>query len=289
MTTTVLRSVALAVDSVERAQELFSGLLGGVPGDGSVRFPPGVDLELWEGAGKGLRQLTFAVDDPEKTRDALVELGFREAGDGRLEAPPGYGGAVALVDKQPDEVGAGDAGPDGRPIVRSFDHVCAPAAGVERSFAIYAGALAGDLVFGGDNDVMGTRSGQVRFAPGTKVELLHAKRPGVPVGEFAARFPDRFHHLTMVTGDLPGLIAKLEEAGYPLVDTDLDSRPTWHETFIRPSATFGALLQLVDTPLEYKEPLADDVIDDILSGRLTSYSYQMQRRPSEVSTGRLVE
>ena len=55
----------------------------------------------------------------------------------------------------------------------------------------------------------------------------------------------------------------------------------WHETFIRPSATFGALIQLVDTPLEYKEPLPDDVIDDILAGRLTSYSYQMQLRENQ--------
>ena len=85
--------------------------------------------------------------------------------------------------------------------------MCAPAADLERSIAIFAGALGGDFVFGGDNDHMGTRSGQVRFVPGTKVELLHARRPGVPVGDFAVRFPGRFHHMTMLTGDLPGLIA----------------------------------------------------------------------------------
>jgi catechol 2,3-dioxygenase-like lactoylglutathione lyase family enzyme len=276
MTTTELRSVALSVDSVDRADELFAGLLGGTTGDGAVRFPPGVDIELWTDGGKGIRQLTLAVEDPDKTTHALVELGYAAVGGDRLEAPAGFGGPIALV-PQDGEPPASDPGRAGS-VVRSLDHVCAPAADLERSLAIYTGALGGDLVFGGDNDTMGTRSGQVLFAPGTKVELLQARRPGVPVGEFAVRFPDRFHHLTMVTSDLPGLMAKLEAAGYPLIDTDLETRPTWHETFIRPSATFGALLQLVETPLQYKQVLSDETVDDILGGRLTSYSYQMQRR-----------
>ncbi len=284
--TSALRSMALGVDSLDRAEELFVGLLGGRPtadGDGrlAIRFPPGIDVELWDGS-HGLRLLTFSVDDPDRTRHELVALGYRDAGEA-LDAPPGYGGAVALThdDGKPSVV----AGPTG-PCVRSLDHVCAPSGDLERSIAVFAGVLGGDVVFGGDNDTMGTRSAQVRFRPGTKVELLHARRANVPVGRFAERFPGRYHHLTMLTADLPRLVARLEAAGYPLIDTDLDSRPTWRETFIRPSASFGSLLQLVDTPLEYKEPLADHVIDDILAGRLTSDSYQMQLRDD--STGRLV-
>ena len=265
---TVLRSVALSVDSVDRAVELFAGLLGGTAGDGVVRFPPGVDLELRLDGEKGIRQVTFAVDDPDTTTRALADLGYRAAGDGRLAAPAGYGGDIVLEPPGDRIPVAATRGDDADPVaIRSLDHVCAPAARLEHSIAIFAGALGGDMVFGGDNDVLGTRSGQVRFLPGTKVELLQARRPGVPVGEFAARFPDRFHHVTMVTADLPGLITRLEGAGYPLIDTDLDSRTTWRETFVRPSATFGALIQLVETPLEYKEPLSDDVIDDVLAGR----------------------
>jgi catechol 2,3-dioxygenase-like lactoylglutathione lyase family enzyme len=285
--TSVLRSVALSVDSIDRANELFGGLLGGTVGDGVVRLPPGVDLELWSDGQKGIRQLTFAVDDPDKTADELTELGYRDR-DGALVAPDGFGGPIRFVpgagEGSASDEPAAPARPEAEwrnqhgPVIRSFDHVCAPAPDLARTFAVFVDALGGDLVFGGDNDTMGTRSGQVRFAPGIKVELLQARRPGVPVGDFAVRFPDRYHHLTMVTSDLPGLIARLEAAGYPLIDTDIETRPMWHETFIRPSATFGSLLQLVETPLEYKTPLADDVVDDILAGRLTSYSYQMQRR-----------
>jgi hypothetical protein len=276
--TTVLRSVALGVDSQDRAYELFAGLLGGTASDGAVRFPPGVDLELWTGRGKGIQQLTFAVDDRDKAAHQLAELGYHDGGDGRLKAPAGYGGALRLVAQDGTSPVTAESAPADPSLIRSLDHVCAPAADLGPSIAMFAGALGGDVVFGGDNDVMGTRSAQIRFQPGTKVELLQARRPGVPVGEFATRFPDRFHHMTMVTDDLPGLIARLETAGYPLIDTDLETRTTWRETFIRPSATFGALLQLVETPLQYKETLADDVVDDILAGRMTSYAYSMQTR-----------
>src|SRR5687768_9863350 len=134
--TTVLRSVALSVDSRDRAVELFAGLLGGTAGDGVVRFPPGVDLELRLDGEKGIRQVTFAVDDPDKTSSALLDLGYRAAGGGRLAAPPGYGGDIVL------EPGAGEGSASDEPAAPArpeaewrshhgpmkLDHVCAPAA-----------------------------------------------------------------------------------------------------------------------------------------------------------------
>lgn len=290
----VFRGISLVTADVPAARRLFADVLGGraTTRDGveEVWFPPGFAIELVDRAGlatasplwrdaDGAARLTFAVDDSAPIAARLLDAGYRQLADGdglSLFPPPLLAGIVRLV--APDGLAGPRAGVSSGPV-RAVDHVCVATTDLAAALAILARHLGGDVVFGGDNDELGTRSAQVRFSPGVKVELLQPRREGLRLGAFLAAAHPRLHHATFLTDDLPGTIAAVSAAGWSPIDVDLESRPSWREAWLRPGESFGLLLQLVDTPLSYVEALGTCTIEDIVGGRVDSSGYRMTPRP----------
>ncbi len=300
---TRLTGLVVAAADVEAFCELLVDVLGGSEVGGernegvsrSVAFEPGVVVdvvacasidpsdELWHDAGEGLHRLRFEVDDPDAVASQLIELGYRRAGSGGvvLHAPPGMGGALELVEQTgasaPAISGGRPAGTEGT-IVRQIDHVCAPSVDLRRSFDVFSRVLGGAPVFGGDAPRLGVLTVQVGYEGGMKVESLQPTGPGTAVGTFAERHPGRFHHLTMLTPDVPETVDRLTALGLEAIDTDIVTDPDWHETYLRPSRSARVLIQLGATQLSYTEALDDELMEQIFAGAIDAEKYVMVQR-----------
>jgi hypothetical protein len=60
-----------------------------------------------------------------------------------------------------------------------------------------------------------------------------------------------------------GLVA----AGFAVVDTSLESED-WHETFVRPSAAFGVLIQVAWARERWDRPFLGLTLEDVLDRRV---------------------
>ena len=105
-----------------------------------------------------------------------------------------------------------------------------------------------------------------------KLELLAPLAPGSMVDQSLEHHGAGFHHMTFFVDDVPMTVDSLEAAGFPTTGTDT-STPTWSETFIRPNASFGALLQFVSSTRSWGEPTAEFTLDDVLAGRVVWRDY----------------
>ena len=162
---------------------------------------------------------------------------------------------------------------DTTPIVRRADHVALAVGDLAAACHLYGEVMGGELIAGGDDARLGVRTAQYRFPPGVKVELLQPTRDDSFLRTYIDKHGPGFHHLTFFVHDVAEVAARLEAAGYEVVDTD-QSRPYWHETFLRPRSGFGALLQLA-TPDPPGGPFrADITVEDILAGRLVWHRAQ---------------
>jgi methylmalonyl-CoA/ethylmalonyl-CoA epimerase len=92
-----------------------------------------------------------------------------------------------------------------------------------------------------------------------------------PIGEdsYLRRFIDKhgqgLHHMTVFVDDLHQAVATLEAGGYEVVDTD-DTSPAWRETYLRPRSGFGALIQIVQTDLEWSGSFPGVTLEAVLNG-----------------------
>jgi len=293
----VMRSVSLVTGDVARARRLFADVLGGRPVTTGaaelVWFAPGFAVELVDRDGlapdsplwlerDGAACVTLVVDEPAQALEQLARLGYRVAAAGEsregsyLCPPPGVAGLLRLVLADRVQPPPTDLAPA---LVRTIDHVCAATSELATAVAALTGPLGGAVVFGGDNVALGTRAAQVRFAPGVKVELLEPRREGLALGSFLTAAHPRLHHVTFMTDDLPGCIETVAAAGWTVIDVDLDSHPTWQEAWIRPRESFGLLVQLVESPLSYPEPLDPRVTAGVLAGRVNTAAYRMLLPP----------
>ncbi|MGB3411786.1 MAG: VOC family protein [Microthrixaceae bacterium] len=290
-----LTGLVVVADDTASLRALLMDVLGGeeLPnraGSGtSVSFEPGVAIEIvpratvdsgdasWADGNEGLHRLRFEVPDLEQTAQGLIDLGYRLAARGDasvvLHAPQGMGGALELA--EPSSELSRPSATHRSGLIRRVDHVCAPSADLRRSFEAFSRVLGGVPVFGGDAPHLGVLSVQVRFDGGMKVELLQPRRPRTAVGQFAERHPGRFHHLTMLTPDIPDAVDQLAEMGWDAIDTDVVSDPDWHETYLRPSLTGRALLQIAATAVSFSEPLDDETMERIFEGGIDAERYVM--------------
>jgi methylmalonyl-CoA/ethylmalonyl-CoA epimerase len=151
--------------------------------------------------------------------------------------------------------------------IRKLDHVAIAVRDLPRAIDLFIGVLGGRFVGGGDNPELEVRAIQIDFPPGFRVELLTPTTRTSYLARYLERHGEGFHHVTAYVDDVAETAAELEAAAIGTVDTRTD-RESWHETFIRPTSAFGALVQLATPEVPWKEPLEGVTVEDILAGRV---------------------
>lgn len=150
--------------------------------------------------------------------------------------------------------------------IARVDHVAIALESVADAIPLFCGALGAQFLTGGDNDETGIRLVHLQL-PGLKLELLSPLRADTLLADSLRRRGPGFHHMTFFVGDVAETVALLEADGLPTTGTDTAS-PSWSETFIRPAASFGALLQFVASTRTWGVPTEDFTLDDVLAGRI---------------------
>lgn len=150
--------------------------------------------------------------------------------------------------------------------VRKIDHMCLAVRDLERACRLFVDVMGGEFVGGGDNPALGVRAVQILMGR-IKVELLQPLEPDGYLDRYIAKHGEGFHHLTMYVDDVAAADAALREAGYETVDLSLE-RTSWRETFLRPSASFGALIQLATPSDPWPDTIPAITLDDVLAGRV---------------------
>jgi methylmalonyl-CoA/ethylmalonyl-CoA epimerase len=148
-----------------------------------------------------------------------------------------------------------------------LDHIALAVHDLAAAVDLFVDVLGGEFVMGGDHPIHGFRAVQVRFPPAFKVELLQPVAQDCYLHAFLASRGQGFHHLTGYVDDVAATAAHLEAAGYPTTGTTTDSA-TWHETFVRPAASFGALHQFAHTTSPWPQPAEGVTAADVLAGRI---------------------
>jgi len=105
----------------------------------------------------------------------------------------------------------------------------------------------------------GFAPGQLRFANGSKVEVLMPH--DIEVNDFLARFLDGHgpgpHHLTFKVPDLHEAIGQARSFGIEPIGIDF-SHPEWLEAFLHPKAATGIVVQIAHEPSAWSSPAPDD-------------------------------
>jgi hypothetical protein len=121
----------------------------------------------------------------------------------------------------------------------------------------YATELGAEWNSGGPGP--GFAPGQLRFANGSKVEVLMPN--DVEVNDFLARFLDGHgpgpHHLTFKVPDLHEAIARARTFGIEPIGIDV-SHPEWLEAFLHPKSATGIVVQIAHEPSAWSSPAPDD-------------------------------
>jgi catechol 2,3-dioxygenase-like lactoylglutathione lyase family enzyme len=291
------RRLRLGVADIAAARALWVDLLGGVPAPDVADGPrdaagpvlvlsPALDIALHASQHPGPTELTVATDRLDQVRTACERLGLATHEDGLdlvLDDERFGGGELRFVTTAGASRGGGHADPTvdgparGAVGLRRADHVCFAVADLHVGAAVLE-AAGGWPVLGGDGPA-GARALVLRF-PHLKVEMLAPTAGDGPVARYLARRAGRsgIHHFTLFVHDVSVAVDALTAAGVPTVDTDATTRATWHETFLRPNATDGLLIQLARTTVDHREPLSDGQLADIHAGRYTAVDYTMRRR-----------
>jgi catechol 2,3-dioxygenase-like lactoylglutathione lyase family enzyme len=127
-----------------------------------------------------------------------------------------------------------------------LDHVAIAMDDVALGWPRYRAELSGSWL--GGSETPGFYCGQLEFANGMKLELLHPCR--VDENDFLARFLARSgpgpHHLTFKVPDLLAALDDVRATGFEPVAVNL-SDPTWKEAFLHPKAAPGIVVQLAQS------------------------------------------
>jgi methylmalonyl-CoA/ethylmalonyl-CoA epimerase len=163
--------------------------------------------------------------------------------------------------------------------IQKVDHVAIAVPDMAEAMPLFRDALGGRFISGGDNDETGLRLMHLML-PGFKLELLAPLRKDSIVSESLARRGPGFHHMTFFVDDVLATSDDFEASGFRTTGTDVSSA-NWSETFVRPSDSFGALLQFVSTTREWDVPARDFELEDVLGGRVVWRDYLACLRSAE--------
>jgi len=163
-----------------------------------------------------------------------------------------------------------------RPIGK-VDHIGIAVPDMDQAVQLFHEILGGRFLNGGDNDTTGIRLVHFDF-PGFKIELMQPLRDDSILAESIRKRGPGFHHLTFMVDDVAKTVEYLHTHDLPTTGTDLSSA-NWSETFLRPSATFGALLQFVSSQLRWDVPNEAVSLEDVLAGKVVWQDYIACLRP----------
>ena len=159
----------------------------------------------------------------------------------------------------------------------TFDHVAIAVSSIRDALPLFMDVFGGEFIAGADDERIGIRTLQLRLPPGVKIELMEPLNEDSYLQRYLDKHGPGFHHITTFFPDIEEVIPEFEEQGFEVVDTDL-SDAGWRETYLRPSSSFGALLQIVDTNVDWGTPRPDMTVDDVLEGRLIWKGADIRRR-----------
>ena len=117
----------------------------------------------------------------------------------------------------------------------------------------------------------------MRLPPGTKIELLEPLDEDSFLAGYLEANGEGIHHMTAYVDDVEAAATALTDAGYEVVDTSID-RPSWHETFLRPSSGFGALIQLARPQDAWDAPIDGMTLADVLAGEIQVLANVVSRK-----------
>lgn len=155
--------------------------------------------------------------------------------------------------------------------IRKVDHVGIAVHDMAEAARVFQDALGGQFLTGGDNEATGVRLAHFGF-PGFKVELMQPLRADSLLAESIRRRGAGFHHLTFMVDDVTDTVQHLHSQDLPTTGTDVSSA-NWSETFIRPAATSGALLQFVSSGLRWDLPSTTFSLEEVLAGDVVWRDY----------------
>lgn len=150
--------------------------------------------------------------------------------------------------------------------VHKVDHIGVAVRSIEAALPLFVDVLGASFVNGGDDPVLGIRTVQLRLPPGLRFELLEPAREDCYLHDYLAKRGEGVHHITIMVGDIHRALAALEAAGYETVDTDLTSDPTWLQTYVRPRAGHGLLLQIVESGTDWDTVHEGVSLEAVLAG-----------------------
>jgi methylmalonyl-CoA/ethylmalonyl-CoA epimerase len=130
-----------------------------------------------------------------------------------------------------------------------IDHVGIAVSDLERATALYRGTFGMPVVHRETVESQGVEAVLVEVGDG-HIELLRPLGPDTPVGRFIASRGEGIHHLAYRVDDIDATLARLNEAGVELIDSEARVG-IWGSrvAFLHPKATGGALTELVE-PVE---------------------------------------
>lgn len=83
----------------------------------------------------------------------------------------------------------------------------------------------------------------------TYLQLLGATGPETTVGRFLEKRGEGLHHIAYEVEDLPATLARLKEAGVPLIDEEPRRGGRGHMVaFVHPRGNHGLLVELIQAP-----------------------------------------
>jgi methylmalonyl-CoA/ethylmalonyl-CoA epimerase len=150
--------------------------------------------------------------------------------------------------------------------LEAVDHVAIAVPALEPALDLYEGVLGGEFVTGGDDDRIGIRVVHLQLAE-LKLELIQPLAEDSFLHRYLEKRGPGFHHLTMIVADLDEAMAAARDHGLEVIDERRDD-PAWEEAFLRPSQTFGALVQLVQSDRSWQSPVAGVTREAVLAGEV---------------------
>ncbi len=149
-----------------------------------------------------------------------------------------------------------------------IDHLGIAVRSIEDAAPLFITLLGGVVTNGGDDPRGGIRTLQLTYPGGFRLELVEPLRGDSGVARFLARKGQGMHHLTVIVENIEVAIKSLLAADFELIDTDTGN-PRWRATYVRPRSGFGVLLQIVESPIDWSQPIEDVTLDRIVNGELT--------------------
>ena len=151
--------------------------------------------------------------------------------------------------------------------LEAVDHVAIAVPDLGPALDLFEGVLGGEFITGGDDDRIAIRVVHVQL-PGFKLELMQPLGEDSFLQRYLAKKGPGFHHMTMIVADLDAAMAEARASGFEVIDERRDDS-AWEEAFLRPSQTFGALVQLVQSDRSWRPPVAGVTRERVLAGEVS--------------------